>query len=78
MTKEGHGDFLCIDERLAHDVGLGLMRGLAVMRTPVPLWFLQHAGQDHLGNLIVERPYGHERGRIVALVGASWFAGRSR
>ena len=66
MTKEGRGHFLCIDVRKVSriawesNVGLALMRGLAVMRTPAPLWFLQDAGQDGDRKAMVDDrvPYG--------------------
>jgi hypothetical protein len=52
MVEEGLGNFLIADcrpfsrDRWVADPGLSLLRGLAVVRLSVPLWFVQSAGQD--------------------------------
>ena len=52
MVEQGRGDFLVIncqrwtaEQWITHE-RLSLFRGLAAMRAPVPMWFLQLAGQD--------------------------------
>ena len=52
MVEQGRGDFLVIncqrwtaEQWMTHE-RLSLFRGLAAMRAPVPMWFLQLAGQD--------------------------------
>ena len=52
MVEQGSGDFLVINcqrwtaEQWISDERLSLIRGLAAMRSPVPMWFLQLAGQE--------------------------------
>jgi hypothetical protein len=52
LTRQGYGRFLAINcrdwgrEHWDRDERLSLQRGLVAVRTPVPLWILQAAGQQ--------------------------------
>ena len=63
LLEQDHGDRILLNcqrmtlESWQTDVQLSLLRGLAAMRAPGPLWFLQLAGQEvENWPLVGERP----------------------